>query len=368
MGKGWTITSVAILIMLAFGAGVVRGILTKPPAVSSSHDQGSKDDRLDGFDTPARRKAIEGAWVVQDGDARGFSSDYMQPLAISIEGEKAQLWNGRAMATAHVKFESPCAFALMKPDPEGGESGSIYTFAVHDGAAELLDGDGGEREGDRALVCADHGVYLLDAAGDCSRFESFFGTSKPSKCGFRKEADGKEVFFYDGDPQFPDHETKTLPVDGWRIGGTIDPEVKNGALFRRYKSCDEARAAVDKDARENDPLLIAQAAGGKVGDTSTVPGLVATFADDRDKLEDKVVEVTGVVVVAGSNGIVIAGADHRDRPTVECELGGDPGLREVAVVTVEGTVRGGGDDQWTLRPFSVPSLADCKIVANLPVP
>ncbi|HTJ40885.1 MAG TPA: hypothetical protein VL463_02280 [Kofleriaceae bacterium] len=353
--------------MLAFGAGVVRGIFTKHPTYES-HDHGSKDDRLDGFDTPARRKAIEGAWIVRDGDTTGFSSDYSQPLAISIEGDKAQLWNGRAMQTAHVKFDSPCAFALMKPDPNGGESGSIYTFAVHDGTAELLEGDGGEREGDRALVCADHGVYLLDAAGDCSRFESFFGTSKPSKCGFRKEKDGKEVFFYDGDPDFKDHENKTLPVDGWRIGESIDPDVKNGALFHRYKSFDEARAVVDKDAHDNDPLLIAQAAGGKVGDTTTVPGLVATFANDRDKLEDQVVKVTGVVVVAGDHGVVIAAVDHRDRPTLQCDLGGEVELHEGAVITVEGKVRANGDDTWTMRPFAVPSLDECKVVASLPVP
>ena len=355
--------------MLAFAAGVVRGVVTKHVIAAnvSTHDHGTKDDRLDAFDTPARRKALDGAWVVQNGDARGFSSDYTQPLAISIEGEKAQLWDGRAMQTARVKFDSPCAFALMKPDPEGGESGSIYTYAVHDGAAELLEGDGGERVGDKALVCADHGVYLLDAAGDCSRFESFFGTSKPSKCGFRKE-EGKEVFFYDGDPDFKDHENKTLPVDGWRVGAGIDPDVKNGALFHRYKSFDDARAAVDGDARANDPLLIAQAAGGKVGDTTTVPGLVATFSgsSDRDALEDKVVKVTGVAVP--SEGVLrLAAADHRDRPTIDCELDESSPVPVGTIVQVEGKVRAGEAD-WTQRPFGVPTLTECRIVSTLPVP
>lgn len=353
--------------MLAFAAGVVRGLFAKHPRVASG-DRGTRDDRLDAFDTPARKKAIDGAWVVRDGDAAGFSSDYRQPLAIAIDGDKAQLWDGRTLQTARVTLDSPCAFALMKPDPHGGESGSIYTFVVHDGAAQILDDDGGERVGDKALVCADHGVYLLDAGGDCSRFETFFGTSRPSRCGFRTDA-GKEVFFFDGDPDFPDHANKTLPVDGWRIGEGPDPDVKNGAIFHRYASFEDARAAVDADARANDPLIIAQQAGGKIGDTSTVPGLVATYATSREPLDDKVVTVTGVVVVAGDRGIALAAVDHRDRPTIECELGDGAGEapREGAIVQVKGTLEPGSPD-WTLRPFAVPELRDCTIVVAAPAP
>lgn len=353
--------------MLAFGAGAVRGIFTTHPRFAS-HDHGRTDDRLADFDTPARRKALDGAWVIQDGAATGFSSEYAQPLAVSIEGDQAEAWDGRARSTARVKRDAPCELALMKPRKGGGEEGSVYAFGVRDGEVEIFPGEGGEREGDRALVCADHGAYLLDAAGDCTRFEPMFGTSAPSKCGFRTDS-GKEVFFYDGDPDFKDHENKTLPVDGWRIGERRDPETKNAAIFHRYDSFDAARAAVDADARANDPLIIAKAAGGTVGDTSTVPGLVATYADDRDALDDKVVKVTGVVVVAGDSGVVLAAADHRDRPTIECGLGdgAPPAPREGAVVQVEGKVEPGNPD-WTLRPFSVPELTDCKIVVAAPVP
>ena len=304
--------AVPAALMLAFLVGAGHGVYDRwrmpappePPRASKADVAGT----IAKMDLKARRAALAGAWVVPN-EGNGFSSEYTQPMAILIDdkSEQVTIWDGREQTTARLKLDGPCMIALMKPAADhDGESGRMYSLRVHDGVAELGSGnDAGERVGDGAVLCSGF-VYVMDDDGDCARvgaFDQRDGSTDTkgdrATCGFRKDDKGKEVFYY-RDPSFPDKE-ETAPVDGWRIGAPDerDPNDPNKDAFHRYRDFVAARAAVDADARANDPLLIAKDAGGTVGDTSTVAGLVATYATDRDKLEKKVVQVAGVVVADG---------------------------------------------------------------------
>ncbi len=407
-------------ILLAFAAGAARGVfrhrdarepslgrasstasattpLDRDPlhrlgaAAVADRDQDAAADALRArLDTPARRHALDGAWVIADSDPTGFSSVYTQPMAIVIAGARATEWDGRAASTSRVDFDGPCLVSFMKKRADGnGEGGSIYTYVVHDGAAELGTGDVGERVGAGAIVCADSSTLVLDEAGRCTRIKSVVGWRTVARCGFRRDG-GHDVFFYEPDPAFGVKPDEILPVDGWRIGNNhrVDADDPTAAAMHRYPDEAAARAVVDADARANDPLLIAQAAGGTIGNTSTVPGLVATYAHDRESIDEKVVRVTGVIVAHAVQDpdaadpayeattlewITLAGAGHRDRPTIQCTAKGRfaTAIADGAVVQVEGKISH-GDADWTKRPFAVPALEDCRIVtaatATLPVP
>jgi hypothetical protein len=367
--------AVPAALMLAFLVGAGHGVYDRwrmpappaPPKASKADIAGT----IGKLDLPARRKAIAGAWVVRNSDGGGFASDYTQPMAILIDAKSDQvtIWDGREQRTARLRLDGPCSLSLMEHDKEsGGESGPNYAMLVHDGVAQIGGiEDAGERVGDGAVVCTGF-VYVMDDDGDCARVSAFDrpdGSTETSgdraECSFRKDDKGKPVFAY-RDPSFPDKE-ETVPVDGWRIGRVdeLDPTDPNKDLFHRYRDFVAARAAVDADAHANDPLLIARDAGGTVGDTSTVAGLVATYAADHDKLDDKIVRVAGVVVAEpGYDLHVLATPDHLAKPTIECGNALDT-LSIGTPVLVEGKVRS-GDARWTRRPFAAPDLDDCKLI------
>jgi hypothetical protein len=245
---------------------------------------------------------------------------------------------------------------------EHGERGTEYGYVVHDGVAEIGLGDVGERVGGGAVVCADNtGIYVLDDAGRCTR-RDVYGELERSRCGFRRQ-DGAEVFFFETSP-FPGHapEEKVLPVDGWRIGRFAGVAEDGGRQpwFRRYPDQAAARAVIDADALDNDPLVIATAAGGKVGDTSTIAGLVATYA--AGEIADGTVRTTAVVVFNGDGDwLQLADRGHLTEPVIRCALAEPSTAAEGSAVTVEGTVES-GDADWTEVPFSVPMLSGCRVV------
>ena len=102
------------------------------------------------------------------------------------------------------------------------------------------------------------------------------------------------------------------------------------------------------------------AAGGVVGDTSTVAGLQASYAADKS-LKGKAVEVTGYYLnnnTMTSNGetsynAVITNKENDMALTLACELKAEPkGFKQWDKVTVKGTVD---------ESFDKPDLQDCTI-------
>ena len=371
MKTGSRVPPVAAALTLAFLIGVGHGVYDRwraPAIVTVKKSDADVESITRKIDLAARRKALAGAWVVPNGEAGGYASDYTQPMAIQIDEKSDQvtIWDGRAQSTARLVFDGPCAVSLMRPDPDGGEGGPTFAFTVHDGVAELGVESAGERVGDGAIFCSGF-IYVLDGDGECalaSGFDHKDGGLDPhpraARCGFREDA-GKTVF-YTQDLINKDEKEETVPVDGWRIGrpDERDPSDPNRAAFHRYDNFVAARAVVDNDARANDPALIAKDAGGTVGETSTVAGLVASYAADREKLDGKVVRVTGVVAQDGSYDRHVLAAPGHDKPTVTCDALDSLALGAPAIV--EGKVEAGFDTTWTKRPFAAPGLGDCKLI------
>ncbi|MCE9579353.1 MAG: hypothetical protein K8W52_39890 [Deltaproteobacteria bacterium] len=329
------------------------------------------------LDPPARREALQGTWLVAN-DRSGPIEPV--PLALTITSDVVTTWDGRTERRARLDSRGPCELALMRPTPTG-EAGATYRYRVHDGVAEIGQGAIGERLGDGAMVCQDAFVYFLLGEGRCARrsMSWFLVGSRPASdgieradCGFRRDGD-QEVFFIvppAGTPGAP--REYVLPVDGWRIGrfDTDQPGQPPPLPHTRVADAATARALVDADARANDPVLIAQAAGGVIGDTTTVPGLVATYADASSGVIDTTVRVRATVIRGAamraddSIEVWLAAPGHPDRPRIYCIPPLATPLADGAAITVEGKVCAALSVDWTQRRGTVPALCGCAIVAD----
>jgi hypothetical protein len=293
------------------------------------------------MDLAGRAKALQGAWVL---DSAGM-------LAIGIQGDDVTTYDGKKEVHAKLKITSPCQ-ASFAVQTKMGEEATSYSLVMKDGKAALGLGTAGEKQGKGAVVCAGLGVYVLDDAGTCTEWKHFGQwSSEPGTCGFRQE-DGKTVFFaktMGGED--------TAPVDGDVIWADQlrDERAKPVADYAT------ARAAVDAHVKANDPGQQAQAAGGKVGDTSTVAGLIATFGADKTKVEGQKVTVTGRFMSSNKitsgdkttyNAMLAIDKDHL-QPTLMCNTAAEvTGLMQWDEVTAEGTVHAFGDE---------PVLDDCTV-------
>lgn len=240
------------------------------------------------LDLGARAQAIAGAWVFEHDSPK---------LAVEIKGDDVTTWDGKKEVHAKLKLDTPC-FAGFMVSKGGGEEGTFYTVVLSGGKARLGLGAGGQRVGKGAVVCAGLGTYALDDAGTCTLWEHFGAwRSKPAKCGFQKDG-GKDVFVVD---DATTQDKRTLAVDGDAIW---DEQLRDHGATH-VADFAAARAVVDADVKAHDPGAIAAAAGGKVGDTSTVAGLAATFAADPAKTTGQKVTLTGMYVnsqTVSSNG------------------------------------------------------------------
>lgn len=133
------------------------------------------------WDMPAKQKAWQGAFVIDDGRE-----------AMAISGDQVTNWDGDKEYTFTLELVSPCSGWLV----EGGTRNGV-TYTVVDGTLRYtgLSG-GGYRRGKEAIVCR-VGVYILDAAGTCTYWQESSGvwSGTPGTCGFKPRADGSEVFF-----------------------------------------------------------------------------------------------------------------------------------------------------------------------------
>ncbi len=367
--------ALAIVALTAPDAGALDA--AAPAAVGPA--PGHVDDELIKayLDRATRHDAVQGAWVIEHHDGL---------MAVEIDGKRASLWDGRTLTEATIGTDDPGDVTFWIPDgPERGAMtgfASGYAYARVDGAEQLALGTIGERIGRGAIVVTRGAVFALDDAGHCTKNVAWMWVldhpvrieTSPTKCAFVDD----ETFSFQENISGDEGRFTVLSVSSHRIGAVRSIDELHARGLGRHPDFATARAIVDADAIANDPMLIGRAAGGVVGDTSTVPGLVATYGKDPDRLDGKRVRTAGVVIAreawTASGGddatdafgvdLTIAAPDHRDKPTVACTLRGRaPGTAIGDRVRLRGRIRVRGTvAPWSKRPGAEPALDDCTLV------
>ena len=249
-------------------------------------------------DDAGRRRALAGAWLLRT----NVPNDVL--VALEVDGDRVRTWDGAQERSYRLGIET-CRVWL-----ETDTSGHGYSFGLRGGVAVFGLGTVGQLERGEARVC-DGGTY--------------------------RRAVRKGAAFAYHDPAFGDdvvlHAADDLLWDDQLAREHAEPVV------------DYATAA----AIVNDqPAAIAIRAGGKIGDTSSVAGLVATVAMDHAAMIGRSVDVSGIVLDAASTEMNGERTDYVDlhtpkdffHPSVTCYTKGSP-LGEVhpdQVVRVRGRV------------------------------
>jgi hypothetical protein len=304
------------------------------------------------FAMPKAGDKFQGVW-----DARlsvrtsGTMSIAGDPAAVKIEGDKATVWDGKEEHQVGFAVTSPCTiqFSVEKKD---GKYFFDRDYVVVGDDVQIAQANVGYRKGTQAFVCFGNGIVVVDEKGGCAKWENHFDKweSKPETCAWS----GDTLKIGTGDwVQELKAEGDVLESDQFR------EEVKQGA-FKKATDWDATKAKVTADVKSKDPLEIAKAAGGKVGETSTVASLAATLASDPS-IKGKQVEVKALFLntsTSTSNGqtSVIAsliGAKDQMKPSMSCRLDKDvKGLKQYDKVVAKGTV-----DEM----FDEPSLTGCTL-------
>jgi len=239
------------------GKGAVPAALRRVPAP------------VEGSSSDARTHALAGAWLIAGGD---------KLLAFGFEADgRVRIWDDGEEVISTLALDGPCTFALAH---EGTEL--RYAFALHDGVAVFGSGIAGQLEHDEAVIC-DRGTYHLDRAGRCSYVKPFTHEAVRTVC-----SRGVGVVTY-VDPVFRDKQTLNIAGDVlW---------TEQLAKTHAQPNTDYATAVA---LARNTPAAIAIRAGGHIGETSSIAGLVASVAVDRT-LMGHLVEVSGNVLSPGSS-------------------------------------------------------------------
>jgi hypothetical protein len=247
-------------------------------------------------------QAWQGAWLtklaLRDGKTSSFTGTY---VALEITGDKARAWDASTQRehTLGVQLDKPCAITFTESDGQGGTSYFHKRFVIEHGTVLAGGGGTGYRKGKAAIVCMNDDVFLLDDKGTCKQWVENFGKweVKDAKCAWTQDQ-----------PTWAGFE-KTLSKDtlNLRDADMSDQLVARGDIltnihFRdaltdkdhhREQDYESAKAAARKRFQETDPLERAKTAGGKVGETSTIISVHATFISDKAALKGKPIEVTG---------------------------------------------------------------------------
>jgi hypothetical protein len=131
-------------------------------------------------------------------------------------------------------------------------------------------------------------------------------------------------------------------------------------LYEKVASFAAAKQAVVEKNQADDPGEQAKAAGGKVGDKSTVVGLIATYAADKS-IKGQTIELTAEFLNSNHswsgdkhyyNAIVVDNKDST-KLTLSCDTKEEViGFTQYDKVVVKGTID---------ESFDKPSLKDCTI-------
>jgi hypothetical protein len=180
-----------------------------------------------GWDQPGKAKAWQGSWVVKENGTL---------QAWTISGDKVEVWDGKTDEKFTLKVEAPCRASFVN------DKGMMYprNFAVTDGKLRFRAGGAGYRRGGEAIYCDPAGdIYVVDAAGACTRWESDFNKFKkgPGECGIKKDAKGADVFWHKGANE------GDFTIEGDAILSATSTDTEPAADHAAAKAARDAKAA-----------------------------------------------------------------------------------------------------------------------------
>ena len=142
-------------------------------------------DHLGTWKKADTQAALQGAWV---GPGLGNS---LNKAAWEVTGDTIKVFDGKAEATYKLEMEAPCKLGLK------GADGTTTYFAIvmKDGKPLFSGGNAGQRAGDHAVMCAGLQIWSVEK-GKCHEKSLSGRWEENTKCGFRKNAAGKEEFFW----------------------------------------------------------------------------------------------------------------------------------------------------------------------------
>lgn len=202
----------------------------KGSADKKGDDKGGGADKapapdFSAWDQAAKAKAWQGSWLAKENG---------RVQAWTITGDKVQTWDGEKEASLTLVVESPCRAGFKN------DKGMTFPRPFASVGGKLRYGAGGYKKGVEAIFCdASGATYVIDAAGTCSTWEDDFGKWKKADgdCGFKKNAEGAEVFFH-GDPN----------AGEWAIEG--DAIVPRGSFPTEPVEGDFAAAKTARDGKD----------------------------------------------------------------------------------------------------------------------
>jgi len=332
-------------------------------AAAKATEGGALPDELAKWMPAQANQLLQGVWETHISFYQAKTLDVA--TALEITGDKARASDGQTDHTLALTIKSPCAFELAEEIGGGGTASYEKFFLVQGGKlAAIGDGAGGYRKGKEAIACTigQHGLYTSDASGACKTWRRDFmdkskWTSEPAPCAWTTK-DGKEALQL-GKPDDP--WAHVLFADGDLLWSEqLRDEAKAERFMKHAADFAAAKAWAESERKAHDPVEQAKAAGGKVGDTSTVAGLQATWGTDKS-LKGKQIELNAVYENSNSmtsNGVTsynIVLVDGKDsmKMTLMCSTKTEvKGLVQWDKVKVKGTVGDFGQEA---------DLEDCTV-------
>jgi len=253
-------------------------------------------------------KLWQGAWVMKFADDGPL-------LAVNIVGDKATVYDGRTEAQYRFSVIEPCAiqFAGAKtasPGSAGARSAAErredeieMQFLIRDGQIVVGRGAVAYRRGETAIACGDgrdpgapeEGVYTV-SGNHCT-------TWKRDATGAWWGRDGVCVWANARGEDLLEVGTEHYLSSMVLVGDiAMERDFKETAKDNiRAASWDEAKAAALAKAGPVTPLELAKAAGGSIGNTKSIAGVVVTYAEHPASLVGADIELEGTYVEQTTN-------------------------------------------------------------------
>lgn len=281
--------------------------------------------------------AWQGAWLLRFVDEGPL-------VAVNVEGEKATVFDGITETQVPFKIIEPCAVAIDTRELQ---------FLIRDGKVVSGHGAAGMRKGEKAIVCGDgrdpgapeEGVYLVNK-NRCKTWKRDAKGAWSSRDGVCVWANARGDDLLDVGTE---HYSSTVVVKGDFLEERNF--TRSSKDHTKATSWDAAKTMVTANMKPPSTLEAAKAAGGVVGDTKTIAGLHATYANSPTPLVGIELEVPGVLVemstqtvhgkVAFTLAVIADPATPKAKPLV-CKMQGvvngiKPGDRVVAKGDIDTT-------------------------------
>lgn len=331
---------------------LIAALALAMPACGKNKDHGGSSQTSDQLELPAElaswmpadaAKLFDGSWAghltLRTSGTMSMAGD---PAAVTIKGDAATVYDGKTDQKLKFAVQTPCEAGFTIVVDKGTRVTFPVNYVVRGGALQIGSGAVGLRKGKAAVACVSMGPVTIDDAGKCQHWSSLMRQweSKPETCAWSQK-DGKDVLTI-GTGDF----ASVLTADGDTL---VTEQWQEEQKEQLWKHADDAaaRAWVVAETKKHDPGEIAKAAGGKVGDLTTVAGLQATYAADKAGTKGKPVELTALYLNANSasaggkttyNVVVVDGKDKLT-PDLMCETKEEAkGFVQYDKVTVKGAV------------------------------